>query len=765
MFFADIILPLPLEGTFTYSIPTQLEDTLQVGFRVQVPWGAKKTYIGIVDEIHQQTPPANITIKPISRIIDNYPVVTNQQLKLWHWISNYYLAPIGDVMNAALAAGLKSEEHCKPKTETCVKLNPELHDHQNLDTALNILKRAQKQEEMFRTFLQITTPSSPSISSVPSITKDELLNASHGNTATLRQLINRHILLQFEREISPADSPHVPGISSETFPSSHLPEKLTPPQQDAYNSILMQFLKKNVVLLHGVTSSGKTEIYIQLIQRAIEHHQQVLFLMPEIALTVQMQQRLQSVFQERIGIYHSKYSDRDRLNIWQKQLSKTPYDIILGARSALFLPFNNLGLVIIDEEHETSYKQQDPAPRYHARSAAIMLAHFANAKTLLGTATPSAETHYNTLYPQQNPKYGLVKLTQRYKDIQLPEINVIDLQDYRHRKMMYASFSAPLLHAMRQAVENKQQVIIFQNRRGYSRQIQCNNCGWTPRCTQCDVTLTWHKTTNQLTCHYCGHTFPLPPQCPACQEKDYRHSGIGTEKIEDQVLHYIPQARIARMDFDTTRTRSAYERLIDDFSTGKTNILIGTQMVTKGLNFRNVAVVGIINADTHLNSPDFRAYEHTFTMLTQVAGRSGRHKQRGTVFLQTTQPQLPVIQQIADNDYTSFYNNLLLERQLYNYPPYTHIIYVLLKHKNSNTVSTAAIEMTSRLKQQLASRVLGPETPPVSLVKSLNIRRIIIKAENNISLTKLKEYLRQCHKELLKNSKYKTLTLYYDIDP
>lgn len=818
---ANVILPLPLEGTFSYSVPSSLTDKVKQGVRVLVPWGKTKKYIAIVDSIQDNLPTTQastdakkFTVREIEAVLDEEPIVTTAQLKLWHWIAEYYLSPMGEVMNAALPAGLKQEDRYKPKTETCVKLNPKLSTERNLHIALNVLTRATKQAEMFCCFLELsgwdklstnevqinaTDPNGSAVSqnaaapetaqqdaaapeasasgiSVFEVTRDELLNSSHGNTATLRQLVKRDFLIEYEREVG-----RLNNLSLQPYKQIN---QLNEIQQEAYNKILLQFMKKNVVLLHGVTSSGKTEIYIHLIQRAIERHEQVLYLMPEIALTIQMRQRLQAVFGNKLGIYHSKYSDEERVEIWQKQLSPAPYSVILGARSAAFLPFQNLGLVIIDEEHETSFKQADPAPRYHARSAAIMLAHWAGAKTLLGTATPSAETYFNavpvpdgsavgqnTTVPgastsaKSASKYGLVELTQRYKGIEMPEIKVIDIQDYRRRKMMYASFSPDLLEAMKAALANGEQVILFQNRRGFSQMVECKTCGWTPRCERCDVSLSYHKTTNQLTCHYCGYTFQLPTRCPNCQGNDFGHKGQGTEKIEEQILQYIPEAKVSRMDLDTTRTRTAHERIIDDFAKGHTNILIGTQMITKGLDFKNVSVVGIINADTLLNFPDFRAYEHAFMMLSQVAGRAGRHGKRGTVYLQTTQKQLPVISQIVNNDFKGFFRDLMLERQMFRYPPFSKVIYVFLKHKNIATVESASIEMTYRLKSKLQDRVLGPETPFVSMVKSMNIRRIMIKIENGVNMQSVRQFLRYCQTELMKDKRYTSLMMYYDVDP
>jgi primosomal protein N' (replication factor Y) len=552
-------------------------------------------------------------------------------------------------------------------------------------------------------------------------------------------------------------------------------KKLNEAQQTAYNSILMSMMKKPVTLLHGVTSSGKTEIYIHLIQRALERKEQVLYLLPEIALTVQMMQRLQRVFGDRLGIYHSKYSDAERVEIWQKQLSKNPYDVILGARSAVFLPFQRLGLVIVDEEHETSYKQQDPAPRYHARSVAIMLAFQlskvegqrskvespSHPRVLLGTATPSLESYYNA----KTGKYGLVELKKRYQDIELPEIQVVDIADLQHRKMMAGPFSPLLLAKVREALERGEQAILFQNRRGFAPLIECRQCGWVPRCQHCDVSLTYHRQLNQLTCHYCGFTYRVPTECPCCGSTDLRTKGYGTEKIEEQVREVFPEARVARMDLDTTRTRNAYERIIMDFGAGRTNILIGTQMISKGLDFDKVSVVGILHADSMLNYPDFRAYEHAFMMMAQVSGRAGRKGKRGLVILQTKSKDVPVIRQVVHNDYSALYKDLIAERQTFHYPPYYHLIYIYMKHRSEDAVHTASIELGNRLRQWFSDRVLGPDKPSVAKVKSQNIRKLVLKLENGIDMKKVREYLFMAQHQILTDKRYSSLQLYYDVDP
>jgi primosomal protein N' (replication factor Y) len=623
-----------------------------------------------------------------------------------------------------------------------------------LHIALNVLGRAPKQLEAFTAYLELSHWDEMEDGVKPvEVTREELLNASHASAETLKQLEKRQMLETYEVEVGRLNH------SGEYRPE--LIQLLSEAQQTAYNAILMSMMKHRVTLLHGVTSSGKTEIYIHLIKRALERKEQVLYLLPEIALTVQMMQRLQRVFGNRLGIYHSKYSDAERVEIWQKQLSKNPYDVILGARSAVLLPFQQLGLVIVDEEHETSYKQQDPAPRYHARSAAIMLAQQQDAKVVLGTATPSMESYHNA----QTGKYGLVELTERYKGIELPEIQVVDIADLQHRKMMAGPFSPLLLTKVREALGRGEQAILFQNRRGFAPMIECRQCGWVPRCQHCDVSLTLHRQLNQLTCHYCGYTYRVPTECPCCGSTDLRTKGYGTEKIEEQVREVFPEARVARMDLDTTRTRNAYERIITDFSAGRTNIMIGTQMISKGLDFDKVSVVGILNADTMLNYPDFRAYEHAFMMMAQVSGRAGRKGRRGLVILQTKQKDLPVIQQVVRNDYTSLYKSLAAERQAFHYPPYYHLVYVFMKHSHDDVVNTAGIEMGSRLRQWFGERVLGPDKPSVAKVKSQNIRKLVLKLENGIDMKRVREYLLLAQSQMLADKRYASLQIYYDADP
>lgn len=753
--YIDVLLPVPLEGLFTYSVPPELEASAERGRRVLVPFGRNKTYVGLVVRKHENKP--QFAVKDVKLVLDDARIVTDGQLELWRWISTYYMAAPGDVLSAALPGGLKSVDAYRPKTETCLALAPALRNERALGVALDMLRRAPGQLKAFTDFLAMThwdTIEATAVRTpVAELTRDELMNTSHCTSAIIKNLVDRKFLVAYEREVGRLNhggEPHLDNI-----------KPLNEAQQEAYNQIVFAFLKKNVVLLHGVTSSGKTEIYIHLIRQALAEHKQVLYLLPEIALTVQIRQRLQAVFGDRLGIYHSKYSDAERVEIWKKQMSQTPYDVILGARSAVLLPFVRLGLVIIDEEHETSFKQQDPAPRYHARSTAIMLAQAAGAKVLLGSATPCAETWHNA----KIGKYGYVRLDKRYGDMQLPETTVVDIKDLARRKMMNGPFSPVLLTAMRKALDNGEQVILFQNRRGFAQMIECRECGWVPRCETCDVSLTYHKTLGQLTCHYCGRTYPVPDVCPCCGSKDLRGRGYGTEKVEDKVMQLFPEARVARMDLDTTRTRNAYERLISDFAAHRTDILIGTQMISKGLDFDRVSVVGILNADSMLNYPDFRAYEHAFTMMAQVSGRAGRKGKRGLVILQTKSPELPVITQVVNNDTDGFYADLIEERSLFRYPPFYHIVCVYLKHKDDTVADSAAKELGKVLRSWFADRILGPDKPAVSKVKTLNIRKIVIKLENGLDRDKVRLYLNMGKNSILQNKRYKTVQIYFDVDP
>ena len=818
--YVDVLLPLPLANWYTYSLPESLEGQVQTGSRVIVPFGKKKFYTALVANVHY-CPPEGYEIKEVTEVLDTRPVLLSQQFRLWKWMASYYLCTMGDVYKAALPSGMKLEsetivtanpdyeattpltpreqqvldlltqdpEQCitqlekrlnvtrnilpvinnllakgaisvkeelkrnyKPKTEIRVKLSPDCQTEERLHQLFDELGRAPKRLALLMKYLELSGFFTDK-ASLREVSKKELLTRADATPTIFNGLVEKGIFETYLYEVGRLDREQTRTVAI---------NPLNPAQQAAYDAILSHFREKNVCLLHGVTSSGKTEIYIHLIRQAIENGQQVLYLLPEIALTTQITERLKRVFGGRIGIYHSKFPDAERVEIWQKQLRpEGHYDIILGVRSSVFLPFHNLGLIIVDEEHETTYKQQDPAPRYHARDTAIMLASIYGAKVLLGTATPSIDSYHNALAG----KYGLVTLNERYKDIRLPEIRIADIKELARKKMMNGPFSPELLAAVRQALERHEQVILFQNRRGFAPMIECKVCGWVPKCKNCDVSLTYHKGLNQLTCHYCGYTYAVPRSCPACGSVELVNRGFGTEKIEDNIREIFPDAKVARMDLDTTRSRSAYERIIADFEAGKTHILIGTQMVSKGLDFDHVSVVGILNADNMLNYPDFRAHERAFQLMAQVAGRAGRHDKRGLVILQTKSPDLPVIHQVVTNDYKQMYEDQTAERKLFHYPPFCRFIYVYLKHRKEDVVTQAADTLAAWLRTAFGDKVLGPDKPPVGRIQMLFIKKIVIKLDLNMSGTKVRDYLLSVQRQLIEDERFRSLVVYYDVDP
>ena len=744
--FADVILPLPLPGTFTYSIPREQEVKVFPGCRVTVPLGTKKSYTALVTATHDNEP-TDYAIKPLKEVLDETPIVIDKQIKLWEWISKYYLCSLGDIYKAAIPQGLKGE--FKPRTEQRVRLAAEYSSEKWMNLLMQTLGRAPRQKRLLLTYLQHAEPFGENPKEV---SKHRLIELAQVQPPIYKQLQERGVFETYEVEIGRLGRNEEPCQPVNT---------LNPAQQKAFDEIKESFTQKNVTLLHGVTSAGKTEVYIHLITEAIGRGEQVLYMLPEIALTKQIVERLRRVFGNRIGLYHSKFTDAERVEIWKKQLGDEPYDIILGVRSSVFLPFKNLGLVIVDEEHENSYKQQEPAPRYNARNAAIVLASFYGAKTLLGTATPSIESYYNAT----TGKYALVNLTTRHRAVQLPHIEVVDMQEYTRKKLTVGPFADPLVEAMSRALKEKKQIILFQNRRGYSPQIECRMCGWVPHCKHCDVSLTLHKNANKLVCHYCGYTIPAPVHCPNCEGRNFSTLGYGTEKIEDDLQNLFPEARIKRMDLDTTRTRTAYEKIISDFQDGKTDILIGTQMVSKGLDFDNVDVVGIINADTLLNYPDFRATERAFQLMSQVAGRAGRKNGQGNVFLQTKMTDAPVIPQIVSNDYTAFYNQQLQERMLFHYPPFYRLIYIYMKHRDVRVLEEFSELIGRRMREIFDNRILGPDLPPVAKVKQLYIRKIVLKVENGLSQYKVNEVLRNIQQAYCEQPRYRSIVMCYDIDP
>ena len=818
--YIDVLLPLPLANWYTYSLPESLEGQVQTGSRVIVSFGRKKFYTALVANVHY-CPPEGYEIKDVTEVLDTRPILLPQQFRLWKWMASYYLCTMGDVYKAALPSGMKLEsetivtanpdyeattplapreqqvldllaqdpEQCitqlekrtdatrnilpvinsllakgaisvkeelkrnyKPKTEIRVKLSPDCQTEERLHQLFDELGRAPKKLALLMKYLELSGFFADK-ASLREVSKKELLTRADATPTIFNGLVEKGIFETYLYEVGRLDREQMRTVAI---------NPLNPAQQAAYDAILSHFREKNVCMLHGVTSSGKTEIYIHLIRQAIENGQQVLYLLPEIALTTQITERLKRVFGGRIGIYHSKFPDAERVEIWQKQLRpEGHYDIILGVRSSVFLPFHNLGLIIVDEEHETTYKQQDPAPRYHARDTAIMLASIYGAKVLLGTATPSIDSYHNALAG----KYGLVTLNERYKDIRLPEIRIVDIKELARKKMMNGPFSPELLAAVRQALERHEQVILFQNRRGFAPMIECKVCGWVPKCKNCDVSLTYHKGLNQLTCHYCGYTYAVPRSCPACGSVELVNRGFGTEKIEDNIREIFPDAKVARMDLDTTRSRSAYERIIADFEAGKTHILIGTQMVSKGLDFDHVSVVGILNADNMLNYPDFRAHERAFQLMAQVAGRAGRRDKRGLVILQTKSPDLPVIHQVVTNDYKQMYEDQTAERKLFHYPPFCRFIYVYLKHRKEDVVTQAADTLAAWLRTAFGDKVLGPDKPPVGRIQMLFIKKIVIKLDLNMSGTKVRDYLLSVQRQLIEDERFRSLVVYYDVDP
>lgn len=657
------------------------------------------------------------------------------------------------------------QRNYRPKTVNCVRLTEAFFGEGRLNQLYEELRRAPKQADLLTRYLDLSKASAAltlqNRSLLVELEKSTLMEGQ--SEAAFKGLKERGVLEVYEKAVSRLGSEE----SSTLHPSPITPHlspftpHLSPAQQQAYDEIQTAFQTHDICLLHGVTSSGKTEIYIRLIQEQLEKGNQVLYMLPEIVLTAQLVERLRRVFGSRLGVYHSKYPDAERVEVWQKQLSAEPYDIIVGVRSSVFLPFQRLGLVIVDEEHETSFKQQEPAPRYHARNVALVLAKKTGAKTLLGTATPSLESYYNA----QMGRYGLVTLSERYGQVLLPQIQVVDIRQQRHRKEMKGAFSLPLLQAMQQALERREQIILFQNRRGYAPQIECQTCGWNPRCTRCDVTLTLHKSGRQLVCHYCGATYPLPQHCPNCESQDIRSVGYGTERIEDEIQHIFPQARVARMDLDTTRSRAAYERLLSDFQHGRTDILVGTQMVTKGLDFERVSLVGILNADTMLNMPDFRSYERAFQMLSQVAGRAGRRQRQGLVLLQTKSPELSVVHQVVNNDFSSLYRDQLEERQTFHYPPFTRLVNIVVKHRDSAVADRLARDLAALLRQVFGERILGPDTPAVSRIQLFYIRHLVLKVEATANMAEARRRLRQIQAHLLSQPQYKSAQVYYDVDP
>ncbi|MBQ7824620.1 MAG: primosomal protein N' [Bacteroidaceae bacterium] len=819
MKFADVLLPLPLSRYFTYAVPSEMQECLRIGSRVVVPFGRKKYYTAIVVFLHDH-PTDVYEIKEIFSLLDEVPILRRPQLKFWEWIASYYLCSVGDVYKAALPSGLKLEsESCimlnddyeeipkqklsskerdvlnvlsgkgkcsiselekisgiknlmptvrtllekeavymyeqlkegyRPKTENYIRLCFGQEQQAELKELFDTLASAKKQLNLLMAYLDLSGFMRKK--EFREVSKKELTERAGVSAAVMKALIDKKIFVVYKNEIS-----RFTDMSCHTVPTHELSQA----QQQAYKEIIDSFVHKDVSLLQGVTSSGKTEIYIHLIQEILRKGRQVLYLVPEIALTTQLTSRLQRIFGSQLVIYHSKFSENERAEIWNNMLRTNDVKIVLGVRSSIFLPFTDLGLVIVDEEHEKTYKQQDPAPRYHARNAAIVLASMHGAKTLLGSATPAIESYYNAM----TGKYGWVSLTQRYDDISLPEIKIADLQQFRKKKQMSGTFSPLLIKQAKEGLERGEQVILFQNRRGFAPVMECKLCAWIPKCRHCDVTLTYHKRQNQLTCHYCGAVYDIPHICPACGQPSIEIKGYGTERIEEEIAAIFPDYSVSRLDLDSTRTRKAYEQIINQFQQKKMQILIGTQMVTKGLDFDNVSVVGILNADGLMNYPDFRAYERAFQLMVQVAGRAGRKNKRGTVILQTANPAHPLIRQIVNNDYEAMYNNQIEERKQFNYPPFSRLIHIFLKHRDETLLFQYSTMYADYLRKIFKHRILGPDNPPVSRIQSLYIRTITLKIENQASMSRVKELLQQAYENLLQVEGFKTVILYYDVDP
>ncbi|MCK9611708.1 MAG: primosomal protein N' [Bacteroidales bacterium] len=821
--FADLILPLPLPGFYTYRVPFEMNNQLHRGQRVVVQFGKKKIYTALVYRIHQNVP-KNFQPKYILSILDEKPIVNEKQFSFWEWMVNYYMCRPGEVMNAALPSSLKlasesrlvlnpdfnknyellSEKEYlvaealeiqkklslqeiskiveqqkiiplvktliekkvalleeeiqikyKPKKEVCVRLKEEYSNETELQKTLDKLSsKAYKQMELLLTFLQMNR-----FTDAPQkhISRPKLLEKAGASAIQLQALITKGILETYEIiQTRLKDFEHSISVDSII---------LSEDQIQCLNDIKESFKNKNVVLLHGITSSGKTELYIKLIQETIDAGQQVLFLLPEIALTTQVINRVRKYFGKQVGVYHSKYSNDERVEVWYKILNTSndsitePYKIVLGARSALFLPYSKLGLVIVDEEHDSSYKQTDPPPHYNARDAAIYLAQLYGAKVLLGSATPALETYHNTI----TSKYGLAELHKRYGDIELPEITIANIKEQSRQKRMKSYFSIELFDLIKQALKNKEQVILFQNRRGYSTRIECNDCNWIPQCKYCDVTLIYHKHANLLKCHYCGYSTNVPHECPACKSTNIHTKGFGTERIEEETAMVFPGVNIARMDLDSTRNKYAYHQILNDFEDRKTQILIGTQMVTKGLDFDNVSVVGILNADQMLSYPDFRAHERSFQLMAQVSGRAGRRSKRGKVVIQTFTPDHPMIQLALQHNYTAMFNQQLIQRRQFNYPPFTRLIQLTLKHKDTDILNAAAAYLTHNLRLLFHKKVIGPEYPMVSKIRNLYLKNILLKLDKDGQVQKHKERVMQMILEM--NKKFSSVIVSIDVDP
>lgn len=823
MNYAEVLLPVPIGGTFTYSIPPEMEGKIGTGYRVIVPFGRKKNYTGIVCAV---TPvaPTGYEVKPVRMILDDKPVVRHPQIKFWNWVADYYLCTPGEVYKAAVPAGLKIEsetfvsavpgweedpddrlspreltllegllssgenrmtldalsrrtgvsavgpavssllrrgavmvaenlvERYHARSETYVRLAIERDDEEALHRAFDDVRHGSRQEMALLAMIEMSGFMRKDRGVLAEVTRKALMERAGVTAAVVAALEKKGILERYTRRVSRFDftgnvDPRMPELSAA--------------QAKALQSIHRSWLEHSVTLLHGVTSSGKTEIYMHLIDYVLSQGEQALYLVPEIALTTQLTARLQKVFGDKVLIYHSKFSDNERVELWQRMLEDQSPKVVIGARSSVFLPFGRLGLVIVDEEHESAFKQQDPAPRYNGRDAAIVLAGMHGAKVLLGSATPSVETYWKAT----QGRYGLVSLTERYDGASLPEMLPVDMTGERKKGRVHGIFSDTLKSEVNSALSLGQQSILFLNRRGYAPIARCKMCGYVPKCDNCDVSLTYHRRIDKLLCHYCGTPYEVPRVCPACKEPGIEVLGYGTERVEEEIAEAFPEATIARMDLDTTRNKDGYENIIDNFSQGKSQILVGTQMVTKGLDFGNVSTVGVVNADAIINFPDFRSGERAFNMIEQVAGRAGRKVSDGKVVIQTYSPANPLFVYLLKHDYEGFYRHELEERRQYCYPPFSRIIYIYVKHRDAVAAGAVAQEMASRLRELLGNRVMGPEEPPVGRVQTLYIRRIMLKIETNASLTKVKSILSDVRIDMANGGRLSGATVYCDVDP
>jgi primosomal protein N'' len=823
LLFADVILPLPLDYRFTYRIPAAFQDRVKVGARVIVQFGKRKFFSALVYKLHQDEPKGDFEIKDIDAILDEEPIVGTKQLQLWEWIAGYYCCSLGEVYKAALPSGLKLEsqtkicinpdaiitneitdkenaillllesrksatiqdlnrflgqqsslavlkllleknaviveeqlrESYKPKTLSTVRLNPDFQSEEKLNGMLDLLSRkAKKQEQLLKIFLSETVFGEQNQTEIG---KKELLEIANTSEAVLKGLEEKQVLDVFMKETDRIARNHNADL---------IIKELSQPQQKAYDEIIDQFKIHHTVLLHGVTSSGKTEIYIRLIEEKLKLGKQVLYLVPEIGLTAQIINRLKTAFGDLAGIYHSKFNDAERVEIWfnvlgNKANNSNSYKVILGARSSIFLPFSNLGLIIVDEEHENSYKQFDPAPRYNARDMAILMGNLHGAKVLLGSATPSYETYFNA----RSNKYGMVSLTERFQGIELPSLVAANVQEATKRKKMRSVFTPELCDEISTALTNNEQVILFQNRRGFAPYVQCGNCGWIPKCKYCDVSMTYHKNRASLICHYCGHTATMVSRCAECGSDDIKTRGFGTEKIEDEIKLLFPDARVARMDLDTTRAKKAYDQLIWLFETGKIDILVGTQMVTKGLDFDNVRVVGVLNADNLLNYPDFRSYERSFQLITQVSGRAGRKNRQGRVVVQTSMPNHPVIIDSAENNFIRLFNRQMNERKMFRYPPYFRLIKIVVKHQNRERLDLVANNLAAAFRGLFNKNVLGPEYPVVGKIQTWFQKEILIKIPRDGKIPEAKAKIMEVISKTKSQPNNSNLIVYADVDP